>query len=47
MGTILYDYYENGGYPLTSVISLVMVGVTTAGVAVAVALGGSEAFKRL
>jgi iron(III) transport system permease protein len=47
MGTILYDYYENGGYPLVAVISLVMVGVTTAGVAVAVAIGGSEAFRRL
>jgi iron(III) transport system permease protein len=47
MGTVLYDYYENGGYPLVAVISLVMVGVTTAGVAVAVAIGGSEAFKRL
>jgi iron(III) transport system permease protein len=47
MGTILYDYYENGGYPLVAVISLIMVAVTTAGVAVAVAIGGSEAFKRL
>jgi iron(III) transport system permease protein len=47
MGTVLYDYYENGGYPLVAVISLVMVAVTTAGVAVAVAIGGSEAFKRL
>ena len=47
MGTILYDYYENGSYPLVACISLVMVGVTTAGVAVAVMLGGSEAFKRL
>jgi iron(III) transport system permease protein len=47
MGTILYDYYENGGYPLVAVISLVMVGVTTAGVVVAVAIGGSEAFRRL
>jgi iron(III) transport system permease protein len=47
MGTILYDYYENGGYPLVAVISLIMVGVTTAGVAVAVAIGGSEAFKKL
>jgi iron(III) transport system permease protein len=47
MGTILYDYYENGGYPLVAVISLVMCVVTTAGVAVAVAIGGSEAFKRL
>lgn len=47
MGTILYDYYENGGYPLVAVISLVMVGVTTAGVVIAVALGGSQVFKKL
>jgi iron(III) transport system permease protein len=48
MGTILYDYYENGIYPLVACISLIMVGVTTAGVLVAVALGGgSDAFKRL
>ena len=47
MGTILYDYYENGTYPLVACISIVMVIVTAAGVAVAVMLGGSEAFKRL
>jgi iron(III) transport system permease protein len=48
MGTILYDYYENGGYPLVACISLIMVGVTTAGVLAAVILGGgSDAFKRL
>jgi iron(III) transport system permease protein len=47
MGTILYDYYENGGYPLTAVISLIMVGVTTAGVFVALLIGGREAFKKL
>ena len=47
MGTILYDYYENGGYPLVAVISLIMVGVTTAGVIVALILGGSESFKKL
>jgi iron(III) transport system permease protein len=48
MGTILYDYYENGIYPLVACISLIMVGVTTAGVLAAIALGGgSEAFKRL
>jgi iron(III) transport system permease protein len=47
MGTILYDYYENGGYPLVAVISLMMVGVTTAGVIVALILGGSESFKKL
>jgi iron(III) transport system permease protein len=47
MGTILYDYYENGGYPLVAVISLIMVGVTTAGVIVALIIGGSESFKKL
>lgn len=47
MGTILYDFYQNGGYPLVAVISLIMVGVTTAGVLVALALGGSETFKKL
>jgi iron(III) transport system permease protein len=47
MGTILYDYYENGTYPLVACISLVMILVTAAGVAVAVMLGGSEAFRRL
>jgi iron(III) transport system permease protein len=47
MGTILYDYYENGSYPLVACISLVMVGVTAAGVLVAVLLSGSDAFKRL
>jgi iron(III) transport system permease protein len=48
MGTILYDYYENGIYPLVACISLIMVGVTTAGVLAAMVLGGgSEAFKRL
>jgi iron(III) transport system permease protein len=47
MGTILYDFYQNGGYPLVAAISLIMVGVTTAGVLVALALGGSETFKKL
>jgi len=48
MGTILYDYYENGIYPLVACISLIMIGVTTAGVIAAILLGGgSDAFKRL
>jgi iron(III) transport system permease protein len=47
MGTILYDFYENGSYPLVACISLVMVGVTSAGVLVAIMLSGSEAFKQL
>jgi hypothetical protein len=32
---------------LTAVISLVMVGVTTGGVVVALLIGGREAFKKL
>ena len=47
MGTILYDYYENGGYPLVACISIIMVGVTTAGVVVAIIVGGSQDFKKL
>ena len=47
MGTILYDYYENGGYPLVACISIIMVGVTTAGVIVAILIGGSQVFKKL
>src|SRR5262249_32410060 len=46
MGTILYDYYENGSYPLVACISLIMVGVTTAGVVAAIILrGGSPALN--
>ena len=47
MGTVLYDYYENGGYPTVAVISLIMVGVTTVGVLLAVLLSGSDVFRRL
>lgn len=47
MGTVLYDFYENGGYPTVACISLIMVGVTTVGVLVAVLLSGSDVFRRL
>jgi iron(III) transport system permease protein len=47
MGTILYDYYNGGGYPLVACISLLMVGITAVGVLLAIAVGGSEAFKGL
>jgi iron(III) transport system permease protein len=47
MGTILYDFYENGGYPLVACISLIMIGVTTVGVLLAILLGGSDALKKL
>jgi iron(III) transport system permease protein len=47
MGTILYDFYENGGYPTVAAISLIMVAVTTAGVIVAILAAGSDVFRRL
>jgi iron(III) transport system permease protein len=47
MGTILYSYYGNGVYPQVACTALVMVGVTGAGVILAMILGGSEIFKRL
>jgi iron(III) transport system permease protein len=47
MGTILYDFYENGGYPTVAAISLIMVAVTTAGVIVAIIAAGSDVFRKL
>lgn len=47
MGTVLYDFYVNGSYPLVAAIALVMTVVTAAGVTVAVLLGGSDALDRL
>jgi iron(III) transport system permease protein len=47
MGTVLYDYYGNGLYPQVAATALVMVGVTAAGVLVAMLLGGSDIFKKL
>jgi iron(III) transport system permease protein len=47
MGTILYDNYNNGGYPLVACVALIMILVTSAGVLLAIVLGGSDLFKRL
>jgi iron(III) transport system permease protein len=47
MGTILYDYWGNGTYPLVAAIALVMTAVTTIGVVVAVLVGGSDALTSL
>jgi len=47
MGTKLYDYFANGIYPVVACIALVMVFITTVGVAVATALGGSNVFNQL
>jgi iron(III) transport system permease protein len=47
MGTVLYDYWTNGNYPVVAAVALVMAGVTTVGVALALILGGSESLGRL
>jgi iron(III) transport system permease protein len=47
MGTILYDYFGNGSYPLVAAIALVMSVITAAGVALAMVLGGRDVFDKL
>jgi iron(III) transport system permease protein len=47
MGTVLYDYYGNALYPTVACTALVMIGITAAGVLVAIAASGSDIFKRL
>lgn len=47
MGTILYDYWGNGTYPLVAAIALIMTAVTAIGVVVAMMIGGSDALSRL
>jgi iron(III) transport system permease protein len=47
MGTVLFDYWTNGSYPVVAAVALVMAAVTTAGVAVALLVGGADSFGRL
>lgn len=47
MGTVLYDYYINGSYPEVATIALLMTAITTAGVVLAIVLGGARALERL
>lgn len=47
MGTILYDYFVNGSYPLVAAIALVMSVVTAGGVVLALILGGRDVFDKL
>jgi iron(III) transport system permease protein len=42
MGSLLYDVFTGGIYPQVAVIALLMVVVTTVGVAIAIAIGGSD-----
>jgi iron(III) transport system permease protein len=47
MGTILFDYYTNGSFPIVACIALVMTVVVAAGVFVAILVGGADVFSRL
>ncbi|HVX19088.1 MAG TPA: iron ABC transporter permease [Acidimicrobiales bacterium] len=47
MGTVLFDYWSNGSAPLVAAVALIMAGVTTVGVFVALLLGGAESFGSL
>ena len=48
MGTVLFDFYTNGSYPLVAAIALIMTIVTAFGVVIAMLLGGgSDVFNKL
>ncbi|MFV9431430.1 MULTISPECIES: ABC transporter permease [Rhodococcus] len=47
MGTILFEYWSNGGYPLVAAVALVMTGVTAVGVAAAMLVGGTDALSKM
>jgi len=47
MGTVLFDYWQNGGYPVVAAIALIMTGVTALGVVMAMLLGGRDALNRM
>ena len=47
MGTALFDYWQNGGYPVVAAIALIMTGVTAIGVVMAMLLGGRDALSRM
>ncbi|WP_165949196.1 ABC transporter permease [Kribbella turkmenica] len=47
MGTVLYDTYANGNYPLVAAVAMIMTAVTFAGVVVALSIGGSKVFEDL
>lgn len=45
MGTALFDYWQNGGYPVVAAIALIMTAVTGFGVVIAMLIGGKGALK--
>ncbi|MEU1980756.1 iron ABC transporter permease [Nocardia sp. NPDC019395] len=47
MGTLLFDLWQNGSYPLVAAMALLMTAVTTAGVGVAMLIGGRNVLNKL
>lgn len=47
MGTLLYDMWQNGTYPLVAAMALLMTAVTTAGVGLAMLIGGRNVLSKL
>jgi iron(III) transport system permease protein len=47
LGTVLWEVWANGLYPEVAVFALITVGVTTAGVLAAVAIGGKDSLGSL
>jgi iron(III) transport system permease protein len=47
MGTVLFDYWSNGSYPLVAAIAIVMTTVTAVGVFMAMLLGGNDVLSKL
>ena len=47
MGTLLYDYWTNGQFPVVAAMALVMTIVTGLGVCIAMFVGGRNAMQTL
>ena len=47
MGTVLFDYWTNGSYPLVAAIALIMTLVTAVGMLLAVLVGGKDVLNKM
>ena len=47
MGTVLFDYWGNGGFPLVAAIALMMTCVTGAGLFCAMLIGGRDVLNKM
>ena len=47
MGTVLFDYWGNGSYPLVAAIAITMTLVTALGVLMAMLIGGRDVLNKL